>query len=61
MTLSLAAVLAEPAWRTPEKTAVIVGSGPGAERLSYADLWAQALGQAGALRELGVGPATRWR
>ena len=59
MTLSLAAVLAEPAWRTPEKTAVIVGSGEGAERLSYGELWAQALGQAGALRDLGVQPGDR--
>jgi long-chain acyl-CoA synthetase len=50
MTLSLAAVLAEPAWRTPDKTAVIQG----AERVSYGDLWAQCLGQAAALRALGV-------
>ena len=42
MTLSLAAVLAEPAWRTPDKTAVIQG----AEALSYAELWAQARAQA---------------
>ena len=50
--LSLAAVLAEPAWRQPDKTAVIQG----AERLSYAELWAQARGQAAAIRELGVQP-----
>ena len=55
MTLSLAAVLAEPAWRTPEKTAVIQG----AEALSYVDLWAQARTQAAALIELGVRPGDR--
>ena len=53
--LSLAAVLAEPAWRQPDKTAVIQG----AERLSYAELWAQARGQAAAIRELGVQPGDR--
>jgi len=55
MTLSLAAVLAEPAWRTPDKTAVIQG----AEALSYADLWAQARAQAAALIDLGVQPGDR--
>jgi long-chain acyl-CoA synthetase len=55
MSLSLAAVLAEPAWRTPDKTAVIQG----AERLSYGQLWAEARGQAAALRELGVRPGDR--
>ena len=53
--LSLAAVLAEPAWRRPDKTAVIQG----AERLSYARLWGESLGQAAALRELGVRPGDR--
>jgi long-chain acyl-CoA synthetase len=55
MTLSLAAVLAEPAWRQPGKTAVILGD----ERLSYSELWAQARGQAAAIRELGVRPGDR--
>ncbi|HET9171527.1 MAG TPA: long-chain fatty acid--CoA ligase [Actinospica sp.] len=55
MTLSLAAVLAEPAWRQPDKTAVVQGS----ERLSYSELWAQARGQAGAIRDLGVQPGDR--
>lgn len=55
MSLSLAAVLAEPAWRTPDKTAVIQG----AERLSYRQLWTQALKQAAALREFGVQPGDR--
>jgi len=53
--LSLAAVLAEPAWRQPERTAVIQG----AESLSYAELWAEARGQAAALAELGVRPGDR--
>ena len=53
--LSLATVLAEPAWRQPEKTAVIQG----AERLSYAELWAEARGQAAALQQLGVRPGDR--
>ncbi|HTJ68872.1 MAG TPA: long-chain fatty acid--CoA ligase [Actinospica sp.] len=55
MTLSLAAVLAEPAWRQPDKTAVIQGP----ERVSYSELWAQARGQAAAIRELGVQPGDR--
>jgi long-chain acyl-CoA synthetase len=55
MTLSLATVLAEPAWRQPDKTAVVQG----AERLSYAELWAEARGQAAAIRELGVQPGDR--
>jgi long-chain acyl-CoA synthetase len=55
MTLSLATVLAEPAWRQPEKIAVIQG----AERLSYAELWAGSRGQAAALRQLGVQPGDR--
>ncbi len=59
MSLSLAAVLAEPAWRKPDKTAVILGTGEHTERLSYGELWAQALGQAAAIRELGVQPGDR--
>ena len=55
MTLSLATVLAEPAWRQPDKTAVILG----AERLTYAELWSEARGQAAAIRELGVRPGDR--
>ncbi|HWG28447.1 long-chain fatty acid--CoA ligase [Actinospica sp.] len=55
MTLSLAAVLAEPAWRRPDKTAVIQGT----ERLSYSELWAQSRGQAAAIRELGLRPGDR--
>jgi long-chain acyl-CoA synthetase len=55
MTLSLAAVLAEPAWRQPDKTAVVQGT----EHLTYGELWAQSLGQAAAIRELGVQPGDR--
>ena len=55
MTLSLAALVAEPAWRQPDKTAVIQGP----EHLTYAELWAQARGQAAAIRELGVLPGDR--
>ncbi len=53
--LSLAAVLAEPAWRQPDKTAVVQGT----EQLTYGELWAQSLGQAAAIRELGVQPGDR--
>jgi long-chain acyl-CoA synthetase len=55
MSLSLAAVLAEPAWRRPDKTAVIQG----AEKITYAELWAQSLAQAGALQAQGIGPGDR--
>jgi long-chain acyl-CoA synthetase len=55
MSLSLAAVLAEPAWRRPNKTAVIQGSA----EVSYAELWAQALSQAAELQALGVQPGDR--
>jgi long-chain acyl-CoA synthetase len=51
-TLSLAAVLAEGARRTPGKVAVV----DGATRVTYADLWEQARSYAAGLRELGVGP-----
>ncbi|HEV2640982.1 MAG TPA: long-chain fatty acid--CoA ligase [Actinocrinis sp.] len=55
MSLSLAAVLAEPAWRRPHKTAVIQSG----QQVTYADLWAQALDQAAALQRLGVEPGDR--
>jgi long-chain acyl-CoA synthetase len=51
-TLSLAAVLAESARRFPDKVAVVDREA----RMTYADLWRQALAYAGHLRELGVGP-----
>ena len=55
MSLSLAAVLAEPAWRRPDKTAVIQGT----QHVSYAELWAQALAQGAELRRLGIEPGDR--
>ena len=53
--LSLAAVLAEPARRTPDKLAVIEGD----QRLGYARLWHDARCVAAVLAERGVGPGTR--
>ena len=55
MSLSLAAVLAEPAWRNPGKTAVIQGD----QQVTYAELWAQSLAQAAALQARGVEPGDR--
>jgi long-chain acyl-CoA synthetase len=55
MSLSLAAVLAEPAWRTPDKTAVIQGS----DQRTYAQLWRESLAMATAIRERGVEPGDR--
>ncbi|MEV0643922.1 long-chain fatty acid--CoA ligase [Phytomonospora sp. NPDC050363] len=54
-TLSLASILAESALRRPGHTAVIEGE----RRLSYAELWLQARGQAAALAALGVRPGDR--
>lgn len=54
-TLSLAAILAESARRYPQRTAVV----DGALRVSYADLWREALTVAAALRDLGVRPGDR--
>ncbi|GAA1998029.1 long-chain fatty acid--CoA ligase [Catenulispora subtropica] len=51
-TLSLASVLAEPAWRRPDKTALVEGE----RRLTFAQLWQQVLKQAAALVDLGVKP-----
>ena len=50
--LSLAAVLAESARRYHGKVAVVDRD----DRITYADLWRQALAYAGSLRELGVRP-----
>ncbi|MBB5872647.1 long-chain acyl-CoA synthetase [Allocatelliglobosispora scoriae] len=50
--LSLASVLAEAARRYPDKVAVV----DGAQRVTYAELWRQALTYAAGLRELGVRP-----
>ncbi|MEV0977398.1 long-chain fatty acid--CoA ligase [Streptomyces sp. NPDC049915] len=54
-TLSLAVILAENARRRPEKTALIEGE----RRLTFAEVWRQALAQAGALAGLGVAPGDR--
>jgi long-chain acyl-CoA synthetase len=54
-TLSLAAVLAEPARRTPDKVAVVEGG----LHVTYRDLWGDALRHAVALSKRGVTPGTR--
>jgi long-chain acyl-CoA synthetase len=54
-TLSLAAVLAEPARRTPDKIAVVEGD----LRLGYGELWQQARQHAAALAARGVRPGDR--
>lgn len=51
-TVSVAAILAESAVRTPEVVAVIYGE----EKITYRELWDQTRAYAGALRDLGVGP-----
>lgn len=51
-TISVAAVLAESAKRTPDSIALVVGE----DQVSYADLWRQTRAYAGALRARGVGP-----
>lgn len=54
-TLSLASVLAEPAWRTPDTVALVQGP----RRLTYAETWRQARKVAAALVEDGVKPGDR--
>jgi long-chain acyl-CoA synthetase len=51
-TISVAAILAESARRTPDRTALIVGE----EETSYGDLWRETRAYAGALRARGIGP-----
>ncbi|KUM33564.1 long-chain-fatty-acid--CoA ligase [Arthrobacter sp. EPSL27] len=51
-TISVAAILAESARRTPDRTALIVGD----EETSYAELWRGTCAYAGALRARGIGP-----
>jgi len=51
-TISVAAVLAESAKRNPDSIALVVGE----DQVSYADLWSQTRGYAGALRARGIGP-----
>jgi long-chain acyl-CoA synthetase len=55
MSLSVAAILSEPAWRTPEKIALVEGT----EVRGYAELWREVLDLAAALREGGVEPGDR--
>ncbi|MDN3936963.1 long-chain fatty acid--CoA ligase [Arthrobacter sp. YD4] len=50
-TISVAAILAESARRSPDRTALIVGE----DRTSYGDLWRQTREYAGALRARGIG------
>ncbi|MEU7577337.1 long-chain fatty acid--CoA ligase [Streptomyces sp. NPDC041068] len=54
-TLSLAAVLAEPARRHPDRTALVEGE----LRLTFKELWRQARAQGAALAEFGVRPGDR--
>ncbi|MET7769631.1 long-chain fatty acid--CoA ligase [Nocardia sp. NPDC005366] len=54
-TLSLASILAEQAKRRPDRVALIEGE----QRITFAELWEQARGQAAALIELGVRPGDR--
>ncbi|MBP1242644.1 long-chain acyl-CoA synthetase [Frigoribacterium sp. PvP120] len=54
-TASVAAILAESARRFPDDVAVIVGD----QRTTYAELWAQTLAYAGALRAKGVTEGAR--
>jgi long-chain acyl-CoA synthetase len=51
-TVSVAAILAESAARTPDATALVVG----AEEVTYGALWEQTCAYAGALRARGIGP-----
>ncbi|MCX2747867.1 long-chain fatty acid--CoA ligase [Arthrobacter sp. MI7-26] len=51
-TISVAAILAESAARTPDATAIVVG----AEETTYRALWEQTRAYAGALRARGIGP-----
>ncbi|ROP66893.1 long-chain fatty acid--CoA ligase [Curtobacterium sp. PhB115] len=54
-TASVAAILAESAARYPDDVAVIVGD----QRTTYAELWAETLAYAGALRAEGVAEGSR--
>jgi long-chain acyl-CoA synthetase len=59
-TLSIASILADAAWRRPQKTALIWAgqTGPDA-RVTYGDLWAQTKAVAGVLRDRGIGEGDR--
>ncbi len=51
-TMSVASILAETARRTPGNLALIFGE----QKITYGELWDQALSYAGALRARGIGP-----
>ncbi|WP_445258783.1 long-chain-fatty-acid--CoA ligase [Nocardioides aurantiacus] len=53
--LSLASILAEAARRTPDHVAVVEGEA----RVTYAELWRDALVRAAALQQRGLGPGAR--
>jgi long-chain acyl-CoA synthetase len=53
-TISVAAVLAESAKRTPDSIALVVGD----DRVSYGDLWRETRAYAGALRSRALAPET---
>jgi len=55
MTVSVAAILAESAGRSPEHPAIVFG----AERVTYRELWRRARSCAAVLRAHGVGPGAR--
>lgn len=54
-TLSLASILAEPARRRPDHVALVEGD----QRITFAELWWQARGQAAALVAAGIEPGDR--
>ena len=54
-TLSVASILADSAWRFPDKPAVIWADAPGGDvSVTYGELWEQSKAVAGVLRDLGV-------
>ncbi|MCX4098711.1 long-chain-fatty-acid--CoA ligase [Nocardia sp. alder85J] len=54
-TLSVASILAEPAWRVPDRLALVEGE----QRITFAQMWRQVREQAAALIERGVRPGDR--
>lgn len=54
-TLSVAAILAETARRSPDRNALLIGD----QAITYGPLWEQTRAYAGALAERGVGPGSR--
>ena len=53
--MSVAAILAETAHRTPDRTALFMGD----QAIRYGELWDQTRAYAGALRARGIGPGDR--